>query len=950
MKALKTVHSRCSITEASLLGLLLWSCLAPPAAEAALSEHDKRFAEYLIQDLKYFDTAQRFLESLKKIYAGAGEKGEIAFFEADILQHVGKTEEYLKKLNEAGKLDPQSKRAMTSSLLKINVDMGKVITAFEKANQTSDPKNSAVFRKEARKYFQEKVLKPINALIDDLGKKVAGQEQKFREDRKKNPKTREPEQLIDLSRSRNLAELARVKIYLVYAKQLPRDDPSFQADQEKMLKDGLKYASEFVDNRPEFYLMQYDAQLRKGLYQMELGKFAAAAEDLSVLIGIEPPGAPPPGGYPKEILRPLIDLQLQALLYSARSANLARKHAEAVAIVEEKLLKGKNNPLREASRDPELEKYFVLSELELAIAHAGRGSSEKGLQMVQDLIARYSKLSTSPQASAYITDARKALGTIARIGGVALRAQDYYQGGIGLYAEGKLEESLGLFQQALGALADFNERNDLAPQCLEKIGWIHLKGQRFAEAALSYLEICRQYPRSELVTTAAVNALSSANKLTIAAKDHSGYRKLDEEAKRHYDHFVGKGIAIFQVTMVEAQDLERQGKWEAAKELYLKIPREQGKDKVPFYYRAQASAGHCEYQGWLARRGSGDQSAEELKKLARRMKALAAAALKEKQLDGAILASYVEGLIHNDLKEWPEAVAALSPFTGLFKEDKSYRSIALYHHCEALLRQGKVAEAEEAFKQLKKDFENDASSLYAALLFVDHFNAQGGEESFKKAAAYVKIYANHFMAKDELKDLQKVLFVVEVLVQGGEIAEADKFLKMAERIGGGDEEVGKRVLYYRAFIAFQLKKHAEVIQATSDFIARYKPSGEDRDDPYIYRLRGESYIKLKAPPQITEVKKAEEDYNSAVGLLDRQRQAVAARGGENGKLEREYWEWAHEWSLLNQHLGKAGDINAWRKMWVFVNERQGSEMGGAALKEKFLELKKEAEKYFSKKK
>ncbi len=930
--------------------LLLWSCLAPPATEAALSEKDKRFAEYLIQDLRYFDTAQRFLDSLKKIYSGAEEKGEIAFFEADILQGQGKSDAYLKKLKEAGKYNPQSKRAMTSSLSEINVEMGKVITAFEKANQTSDPKRSAAFRAEARQYFQVKVLKPIDALIADLGRKVAGLENKFREDRKKDPKAREPKQLVDLSRSRNLAELGRVKIFLVYARQLPRDDPSFQPDYEKMLKEGLKYAGEFVENRPEFYLMQYDAQLRKGLYQMELGNFAAAAEDLSVLIGIQPPGAPPPGGYPKEILRPLVDLQLQALLYSARSANLAGKHAEAAAILEERLLKGKDNPLREASKDEELEKYFVLSELELAIAYAGRGSSEKGLQMVQDLIARYSKSSTNRQALAYITDARKALGTIARIGGVALRAQDYYQGGIGLYAEGKLEESLGLFQQALGALSDFKERNDLAPQCLEKIGWINLKGQRFAEAALSYLEICRQYPRSELVASAAVNALLSTNKLTLAAKDHSGYKKLDEEAKRHYDQFVGKGIAIYQVNMVEAQDLERQGKWDGAKELYLKIPREQGKDKIPFYYRAQASAGHCDYQLWLARRGAGDQGVEESKKLAQKMKALAAEAAREKQVDGAILAGYVEGIIHSDLKEWPEAAAALGPFTGPFKEDKSYRSIALYHLSEALLRQGKTAEAEEAFKQLHKDFENDASSLYAALLFVDHFNGQGGEAAFKKAASYVKIYARHFMAKDELKDIQKVLFVVEVLVQGGEIDEADNFLKMAERIGGGDEEVEKRVLYYRAFIAFKLKKYAEVVKAANDFIARYKPRGEDRDDPYIYRLRGESYIKLKTPPQITDVKKAEADYSAAVGLLDRQRQAVAARGVENGKLEREYWEWAREWSLLNQHLGKAGDLNSWRTIWVFVNERQGSEMGGAALKEKFLELKKEADKYLPKKK
>ena len=55
----------------------------------------------------------------------------------------------------------------------------------------------------------------------------------------------------------------------------------------KILEKGLKYATEFVEDRPEYPIFQYDVQLRKGLLNYELGRLSDAIEDLTILIDIK---------------------------------------------------------------------------------------------------------------------------------------------------------------------------------------------------------------------------------------------------------------------------------------------------------------------------------------------------------------------------------------------------------------------------------------------------------------------------------------------------------------------------------------------------------------------------------------------------------------------------------------------------------------------------------------
>ena len=85
-----------------------------------------------------------------------------------------------------------------------------------------------------------------------------------------------------------------------------------------------------------------------------------------------------------------------------------------------------------------------------------------------------------------MTDARKALGRLSSRGIVKLRGVDYYQAGVGLKADFRFEDAIDTFQLALASLSpkDIKEMNEVAPLCLNEIGEVNYRLERYVESTV----------------------------------------------------------------------------------------------------------------------------------------------------------------------------------------------------------------------------------------------------------------------------------------------------------------------------------------------------------------------------------------------------------------------------------------------------------------------------------
>jgi TolA-binding protein len=938
-------------------GILLGLAMAG-RAEAELPPDVTQFCDYLMNDLKYFDTAERHLQSLRKVHTDAESQGDIAYYEVDLLRLQNRQEAYLEKLAEVQKRFPNHRRSAAGDLPKIGVAMDKALQLFTAAKESSDPEKTASLRAEAKKKFLDEVQKPLDALIASLDQRVGAEEKLFRDARRKDPKAQESEALIELRKNRDFAELTRVKVLLIYARQSIRGIKESEAERDQVLKRGLDYATQFVEDRPEFKLMQYTAQLHKGLFEYELGRMNEAIEDLTLLIDLHP-DVKNARSVARETIDTFRDLNIQALLFAAKAYIKARQYEEAAVLVETKMLTpaGHAFDLSTAESHPSLQKYFILAQLERAIALAGKGEGGRALEVVEGIIKKYgaeaNRTPPNPLARAYVTDARKALGTLVEVGGITLSGLAYYEGGLGLYSEFREEEALALFQLGLGAARSPEERAEVAPLCLDKIGEINFRLGRFAESAMAYLELAQRFPESTFLAKAAQNAVSASTRLLRQKRDHAGYQLLDKQANEAYERADTGGLILLQAQMASAQDLERQGNFAGARDVFLKIPVEHKGEKVPFYWRAQVSALYCVVQPWLALTPEARKSDEAtVKNIAERLEKAAAEAAKVGQADAIVLADFYRGQIYYELKDWAKAAAAFAPFLDKHdaKDDATFRLAGRYYLTESLLEVGEAERAEAVFAALQKEFPDEISTQLAAQKVADFFAGQGGPESLAKAAGYTLIYARHPQSAELRKDARFLLAIVQVLIQGGLTQEADGFLTEAEKLNTAkDPDLVNGIALQRARFAMQKEDYDTVISSLIKFLESYDPQSVGVDDPYIFQMYAEARIRRNpSKPEVGDMQKADVAYGYAVKLIHDRSEAAGAANPHRRKMQGEFWRWMLEWLKVKQWLAQADDQNALQELLRQLKSIERLDMGGEELKAQFLELRKWAEAKFEK--
>jgi len=279
---------------------MMLSVLSNPDLRAqGLGAEDGVFADALVRELRYFDTARRWLSEKRQSRGAKPEMmADIDSRLIDILQAEGKGEEALKALAEFKKSWPSHPRAALGSLETIGSDFAAVLSGFEKAGTESDKAKSDALKSKAVVDFRAKVEKPLNGLIADLLKQA---------------KAAKGNERVTKKRLSYQAELARINILLVYARSLEAGDV-----RNSYLEKGLKFADFFVNERADFYIMRYEAQIQKGLYLLEMERFLDSAEELELIFDIEPFARPP---YPPQLLKAFHTIRLKAYLFSAKAYN-----------------------------------------------------------------------------------------------------------------------------------------------------------------------------------------------------------------------------------------------------------------------------------------------------------------------------------------------------------------------------------------------------------------------------------------------------------------------------------------------------------------------------------------------------------------------------------------------------------------------------------------------------
>lgn len=904
----QVLRSRCATLSAVLsVGL---AC-APLQNLLALSVEDRTFADFLLRDVKYYDVAMRWLADLEKSSGiTQTDLADIASYRIDILKGQGDEAGSAKLREEFQRRFPNHARSSLKNLEDLEARMKGILDQFNRATVEPDKTKAEALRKSAQETFLEEISKPLDALIVGIetkikearGKSVAETGAADGKKKRAKPQSRSKE-ILELERSLQYTELSRIQYLLTYARRLASGSP----EKTQILAKGRELAETFVSKRGDYPVMQYEAQLHLGLFAYEAGQYAEADEALNPIYDADPP-------FTKHTVTLFKGIRLKAILFGCKAAAAAGDHAKSVQIIKNSFLKPRDDALAFAKeeRDPELKALSVLVRLEYGIALAGSGQPQQGLDEIQGIISQ------PGQNPAFVTDARRALGRIATMGSVRLRARDYYEAAVGLKSALEFEDALNTFQTALGAVSSRNRKElaEVAPLCLNEIGQINFLLERYVESALSYQEICERFSTApeEILSPAATNFLAATNKALKAdnrGTKHVGLASLKEQATRFSERF-SKGFAVLENYMFEGRTLESQGKWKEAHEKYLQVAPELKGRKTPFYWQAQSRAWACISKLWEGT-AEADRAALEgdILKAITALKEIVPQAVKDHDKSGAAVAALTLGSIHYQRREWAEATAALKVFTTDLANEEAYRCSGLCSLIFAEVRTDDFAAAEKHFVELQKFCQDSPLTANAAQAISLAYQEK---KRLDAAAPYALIYAEHPTSKAELEKPQEIIRVARVLVEGGLTKEG---LKLGERLRSApreeDLDVDRELLVLSAKSHLVAKDWNKAIATLEAYVSKYSPQEDQHyDDAYLLHDLGRAYLARGGnKPQVKHLRDASGAYNKACFVMRQ-------RAKREPSLNKVFVTWMEEFLSVKFALGEAGNRNAFRQIVAFV--------------------------------
>lgn len=180
----------------------------------------------------------------------------------------------------------------------------------------------------------------------------------------------------------------------------------------------------------------------------------------------------------------------------------------------------------------------------------------------------------------------------------------------GLLEQGRFRDALVDLRRCVEVCSGPAEREKFEPVASFKRGECFRELKQEAEAAVAFQDVFRKYPKHDLASRAAFEAVRALTAIATATRD-AGDQERQERLLKELGT-LGLHGALFK--FLEAQNLERREQWKAAADLYAAVDEGSG-----FYHDALVTGAHCYYRDAMTRGGKGKEDASRSLALAEEM-------------------------------------------------------------------------------------------------------------------------------------------------------------------------------------------------------------------------------------------------------------------------------------------------------------------------------------------
>jgi len=879
--------------------LCLWvlvSLTATPLAPAQsigrgdLTSEETLLVRELLVTYNSPDLARIWIASRQKTASVSG-RATLEYFLADALRIEGDVDQYEEMILALAKRYPDHSRSKGAKLEAVLAAMLRLSYANTEAVFATSPSDRNKFISDRDRIWEDEVRRILEDNIRIQNSEVDSIEAKVIAVSPSNPEQKQQlvAQMNEKIEIRDLWEFQLLAAIQTYSSLLPDNSPK----KVELFIELAVRAKEFVDLRYENFGRRYRAQLIYGQALAASGKPEQAAEELELLVDIEPSGDPP---YAKEVVHFIRSLRIESLAGSLAAYNRASRATDALELLEylfEEI--DPNFPYRRTPEDPEIAPLVAMLDVEESISRIAGGDRLGGLSLLNELIDRYDHPDSWKADPA---GTRETLDRLSR--GISrlidmkvgdLEAELYVRGAAGYRERGQPALAVETAKYALSSGADDKIAQQWKAKALYEIGESNDALGRTEEAALAYQTLVESYPESEVVAMASQNFFAIVGDLGV---DQGGaWADLIPLAEQYFADN-SQGLGSEQLKLQQAAEAEMEGDYRKARDLFRRIGAHYddgaGDVSVPFFYRARAGGARCLFRmGTDLEQATRDASGEIL--------ALLDDARSDRDVSGESALRYELARIYwgDRAKDADKAISALQPVLDRLTGSGVYREGAVLLLHEILCADGRIAAAEKSLAEIRRNWSKEHSLVVATYHLIDVCRLSSESDQKRRAGELVLDWIKLPGANFEKSDPAVRLGLANILIEGNFSDEAALMLSAAQKAleGTDDPVLDIGVSYFLAKAANAASKHQDALKSLDTIIERYDDdtyNGTYPDAPFVFVQRAAAQRGLyEKDRDAGRLEKMADDLTAALAILDQRRQSLIFADGPTPLFERDYW-------------------------------------------------------------
>lgn len=623
-------------------------------------------------------------------------------------------------------------------------------------------------------------------------------------------------ELLDKVWKRNLAEYLYSTSFLYYAKVVPKEK------KDEIVQKGLKKFKRFIDGEPEFDgdvdpppaeekapwdaeprttfgMLIYLAEIGIGQCYVEVGQYEEAVGHFDYMVQAELPYGSEDS---EQDIRRIVDIRLQAFYLEGYAYNLAKKHEDAVRILQEMFAQSGEQvaPDRpkmveywEKEKKPELafmpnvreNVYGKLAAFQLAKALTALGRFSEGIEEAYKIFVIEQATRKGGQVSPFEVEAAKTMAELSKeVSTVKFPVGAAYAVARGFHYQEQWSDAIAAYKKVYGAPGSPDEQREYAPKALFELGKLLYTNERYLEAGIALAEVCERFQDFPQINQAATLLKQAYRKVRELAKQSGKLTKFEEdafeEAKKIAQKAVPASLGPIKDQFTQAAEYAKEGNYTLAAETYEDIPKnykeastggEMVMKAVPFYAYARAQLGYCSYMLYLRSVKTDPKEAlEMLKKTTKILEEALNEAAEAEDVRAEVTARYyLAKTLTEDLWKDDEAkdnakktLEYLAPFKEKFKAHKtavSYMPDVLATMALAQYKLQNYDKMHTAFQELEKKHATSPILERTSFVLYELMRKQGdtmGAASQELAAPYYEkaayyVYAWYEASGDKLK-------------------------------------------------------------------------------------------------------------------------------------------------------------------------------------------------------